>query len=275
MTVRTPEFVYNHLSISNAKARFSLNHSHSIYEIIFFEGGDADYVVEGRRYRLRKNDLVFTRPGTYHYIEVRSNVEYSRFNVAFDPAAVGESFLALVPENTEVVNCTESGIIAENFRRMDRYSRECSEVDFCALLSGLIREILYNLSVASSDSVHIPDVSPIISRAVEYVGENLFSMKSIREICEALSLSEPYLFKLFKSQLGISPKQYVNLKRMQHARELIRRGARPFEIYSDCGFETYVGFYKQYVKTFGHSPSQETDSQKRDLSSPEYSENDK
>jgi transcriptional regulator GlxA family with amidase domain len=38
---------------------------------------------------------------------------------------------------------------------------------------------------------------------------------------------------------------------------MIQKGKKPIEVALLCGFETYVGFYKQYVKTFGYPPSQE------------------
>lgn len=265
MEIKRPDLVYNHRVLINAreKPQLQMKHSHNTYEIIFFESGDVDYVMEGRRYRLRKNDLVLTRPYTYHYIEVRSSSEYSRFNVAFDESVIGSELIAKLPEGIEVINCSEAGVITENFKRMERYSREFCEEDFLELLKGLLREIVYNLSTVDGDLMHIPEeVSPIVSRALEYIADNLFRVESISEICEALSLSEPYFFKLFKKQLKISPKQYINLKRLQYARDLIRRGRRPSELYLECGFETYVGFYKQYVKTFGHPPSAECATQK-------------
>ena len=123
---------------------------------------------------------------------------------------------------------------------------------------GLIKEIFHNLALTETDVIAIPsEISPILTRALEYVNENLFTISGVEELAEGLALSQPYLFKIFKQQLKISPKQYINLKRLQYAQKMIRRGKRPNEIYFDCGFDSYVGFYKQYVKTFGYPPSKE------------------
>ncbi len=265
MNIAEKNIIYNHKSITGGKdhPHFSMKHSHSTYEIIFFEQGDADYVVEDRRYKLKKNDLVFTRPFAYHYIEVLSDSAYSRFDVAFDSTFIDEKYMRMIPENIDAVNCSEMGIIAENFRRMKYYSERFGKDDFLELVRSLLKEILYNLSVTAQEEIYASyEISPIITRALKYIESNLFKIKSVDEICDKLALSEPYFFRLFKNELKTTPKQYINHKRLQHAQNLIRLGRKPSEAYLECGFETYVGFYKQYVKTFGYSPSQEKESRK-------------
>ncbi len=234
-------------------------HVHSFYEIIFFVGGDANYVVEGKRYKLKKNDLVFTRPSTYHYIELLSSATYTRYLFTFEPKNDFErELLNSIPDHLDVVNFHEQSIVNENFKRIDYYASRLSHEAFCDVLYGLLKEVLQNLAMTETDVIAIPsELSPILTRALEYVNENLFTLSDVDELARALSLSSPYLFKIFKQQLKISPKQYINLKRLQHARKMIRRGKRPTEIYLDCGFESYVGFYKQFLKTFGYPPSKE------------------
>ena len=71
--------VYNHRSYQTPKDSQDvfLHHSHNSYEIIFFEKGEAIYVIEGREYKLKKNDMVFIRPLKHHYIDIKGNTEYS------------------------------------------------------------------------------------------------------------------------------------------------------------------------------------------------------
>ena len=239
-------------------------HSHNTYELLFFEGGDAEYVIEDRKYQLKKNDLVFIRPRMYHYIDLKSNAEYVRFNIAFDADFVGKELLHSIPAETEVICCPPKSIIFENFKRMDYYQKALDEKEFFDILSGLLREIFYNI-LLSNQSVAIPsEMSSLLSSALSYINENLFTIKSLKEISDRLFITEAYLFKLFKNQLKISPKKYINSKRLLHAQKLIRRGKKPTDIYSECGFDTYVGFYKQYVKHFGFAPSREGEAEPKE-----------
>ena len=235
-----------------------MQHSHNFFEILYFESGDITYVVENREYKLKKHDLVFTRPLTYHYLELKSNAEYERHNIAFNSNFVIEEFLDQIPSDVEVVHCPPGGIISQNFERIKYYNEHLSEQEFQQILSGLLQEILLNLRYANNHALgNFSSPSPILGKALEYINENLFTIKNISEISNALFITESYFFKLFKDQLKISPKKYINTKRILHAQKLIQCGQRPTDVYEQCGFESYVGFYKQYVKTFGISPSAE------------------
>ena len=131
-------------------------------------------------------------------------------------------------------------------------------MEFIDLLSAMLKEILYNLALSHKDVITIPsEISPVLSRTLSFINDNLLTLKGVEDIANHLSLSLPYLFKLFKQQLKISPKQYINIKRLHYAKKMIIYGKTPSEVYAECGFESYVGFYKQYVKQFGYPPSQE------------------
>ena len=259
MEILTNDLIYNHkvLNYMRSRPHFSMKHVHNTYELIFFEHGDANYIVESRRYNLKNNDLIITRPGSYHYIEIKGNVEYSRYNVAFNPSLL-EDVLDFVPNNLDVLNCPKNSIITENFRKTDYYGQYLNKADFREVLLCLLKEIFYNIPLASAENADIPsELHPIIIRSLEYINQNLFTIKDVSGLCQDLNISESYFFKLFSDQVKVSPMKYINLKRLQNAQKLIQDGHKPSKIYLDCGFESYVGFYKQYIKIFNHSPSKE------------------
>ena len=252
--------LYDHLCFKNPldTPNAFIKHSHNHYEILYFESCDAVYIIENRKYKLKKGDLVFIRPSLYHYCELQSNAEYTRFNIAFFPSFINERILQNVPSDIEVIHCPQGSIIDENFKRIKYYHEHLSEEDFSIILSGLLQEIFLNLQYEQSHSIKTADsASPLFEKALAYINDNLFTIKSVEEISNALFITESYFFKLFKEQLKISPKKYINTKRILHAQKLIQCGHRPTDVYLLCGFESYVGFYKQYIKTFGFPPSDE------------------
>ena len=260
MTIECESIYYNHLQYENPdkNPQYFMRHSHSTTELIYFETGDANYVIEDRKYTLKKGDLVLIRPGKYHYVEINSHATYTRFNIAFDYSVVERALVKSIPEEVEILNCPEGSIIAEIFKRMDYYNATLDEKAFVDVLKGLLKEIFYNIFLTYKDTLNTPtQISPLLSKALEYMNKNLLTIKSIKEVSDFVFITEQYFFKLFKTQLKISPKKYINSKRLIYAQKLIQRGKKPIEIYYECGFETYVGFYKQYIKEFGYSPSKE------------------
>ncbi|MBE5747032.1 MAG: AraC family transcriptional regulator [Clostridiales bacterium] len=260
MEILTEKIVYNHHRLSNPcnHPSLSMKHTHNMYEIIFFEKGDVNYVIEDRKYSLKKYDLVFTRPLKYHYVETKSNSEYARYNILFDASLVDAEILNSLPANFEVINCPSEGIISDLFKRLDYYSSVLSETSFTDILCTLIKELLYNLSLSADSATNISfKTSPFLAQVLEYINENLFTIKDIKDVCAHFFVSQQYFFRLFQTQLKITPRKYLNGKRLLYSQTMLRQGKKPTEVYLLCGFESYVGFYKQYIKTFGYPPSKE------------------
>ena len=260
MNIQTEKIVYNHRRLSNPcnYTSLSMNHSHNTYEIIFLETGDVTYVIEDRKYALKKHDLVFTRPFKYHYIETKSNAEYSRINILFDASIVDEELLKAIPENLETINCPSDDVISGIFKRMEYYNKHLDEKSFIDILGALIKELLYNLTISTDTTANLSyTTSPLLANILQYINENLFTIKDIKDVCAHFFLSQQYFFRLFQTQMKITPRKYLNAKRLLYAQKMLQQGKKPTEVFLSCGFESYVGFYKQYIKTFGYPPSKE------------------
>lgn len=260
MFIKTEQLVYNHQTYKNPMTKHFPVHCHRMYELIFFERGEANYVIDERKYRLRKNDLVLARPFKYHYIEVTGECEYSRMNIIFSNQIVSDALLDSIPKELDVINCTSESILHGIFERINYYSTKLDEEDFSSILKAMLTEVVYNLRLVDIDAVHIPKtLPPILVRSLEYINENLFSVKDIKSICKLVNVSEQYLFRLFQNQLHISPHKYITTKRLLHAQTLLKQGHRPTDIYQRIGFDSYVSFYKQYKKVFGCPPSSDSE----------------
>jgi AraC-like DNA-binding protein len=260
MIIKTERLLYNHKSLKRVSENPEpfTRHCHNTYELLFFERGEASYIIDEKKYKLHKNDLIFIRPYKYHCIEFEKDSEYSRINIAFTDEIVGQDLLKSIPDELEVINCPPEGVLYGLFSRMEYYSSKLDEGDFTNLLCAMLTEVFYNLRLVDFDMAHIPStLSPILTRALEYVNKNLFTIKEIKEISTLLSVSEQYLFRLFQNELHISPHKYITTKRLMHASALLKQGHRPTEIYSSLGFDSYVSFYKQFVGAFGYPPSRE------------------
>ena len=122
----------------------------------------------------------------------------------------------------------------------------------------MLTELFFNLSIFPQD--HTDEgftSSPLISEALKYINENLFTVDSIDEIAKHLFVSESYLFRLFKSELRQTPKKYIMDKRLLIAQKMISEGEKPVTVCDTCGFGDYTTFYRNYTAFFGHSPSDE------------------
>ncbi|MBQ9714667.1 MAG: helix-turn-helix transcriptional regulator [Clostridia bacterium] len=265
MNILTEPIKYNYrrVQVSDDRKHLSMRHTHNHYEIIFLESGDVTYVIEDRKYQLKKNDLVITRPLKYHYLELTSDEDYARHDILFDPSFVGEDSLLELPENLEVFHCPPDSILQDIFKRITYYGNVLSNKAFTDILSALVKELIYNLTLEAKKPTDITfKTSPFLTKVLEYINENLFTVKDIKDICKHFYISQQYFFRLFQTQLKITPHKYLNSKRLLYAQKMLQQGKKPTAVYLLCGFESYVGFYKQYIKTFGYSPSKELSKEK-------------
>lgn len=248
---------YDHSTIPNAeKTRFSL-HAHNHYEIILFLKGNASHVVEDRKYKLSKNDLIIIKPSTYHYIQIDDICDYERVDITFSESASKKHLIKKVLERLEIVNISSNPILLELFSKLDFYHQKLNEKDFNELTVLLIKELFYNLSLFN-DKVKKPiTLSPILSQALNFINENLTTLEDVKQIASNVFVTPSYLFRMFKNELKTSPKQYILEKRLLLAQNLILIGKSATEACEQSGFNDYSNFYKNYVKYFGHSPSAE------------------
>lgn len=232
-------------------------HTHSMYELIYFLSGDATYVIEDRKYKLKKGDLILVRPLQYHFIQIDTPADYERYDILFDPQKHHIESVHLLPEATEVISLTGNPIADNLFKKFDIYRKRCDDNTFQHLLSHLLSELFYNISIfPHASTVSDNAVSPLVASALCYINDNLSTITDIEQIAEHLFISESNLFRCFKKELHQTPKRYITEKRLLLAQQRISFGESPTVICQNLGFGDYTTFYRNYVAYFGHAPSE-------------------
>ena len=254
--LHTDRIFFKHESSENLPCNTYSMHTHSTYELIYFLEGDATHVIEDRKYKLKKGDLILIRPFRSHFIQIDAPAKYERYDILFDMEKHGVESVRLIPESMEVINLSGNAVAEELFRKCDLYHKSCDEETFERILSHLLSELFYNLHVfpraASADGTA---VSPLISGALQYINENLCTLSGVEEIAGHLFVSASYLFRLFQRELHQTPKKYILEKRLLLAQKKLSLGEKPTEVCEACGFCDYTTFYRNYIAFFGHSPS--------------------
>ncbi len=248
------KIIYNHAIYTDDHPDTS--HIHSVPELLFIISGDAYHVTEGKKYRLKKYDLVLVKPNVTHYIETHLSRPYERYDIFFNPDILDDIDCMEILDKFDVINCSQEYVLLDIMKKFDYYHMNFELNRLGGLYTLLIKELFYNLSIITPpQNPSFESFSPVLINALEYINANLFTIRSISEICNALYITEGYLFKLFGSCLKTTPKKYITEKRLLSARKAIALGKKPTEIYSDLGFSDYTAFYRNYVKLFGHPPS--------------------
>lgn len=254
---QTEQILFKHEVSENLPCNTYSMHMHNAYELICLLDGDATHVIEDRKYKLKKGDLILIRPRQYHFIQIDSVSRYERFNILFDAEKHRVEGVDRIPDELEIINLEESSIAMQILRKCKIYHESCDKETFTRIASHLLSELFFNLHLfPASLPKEISPLSPLISKALSYINENLSTIRDIRELASHLFVSESYLFRLFKKELHQTPKQYICEKRLLLAQNMLGAGEKPTKVALGCGFTDYSTFYRNYTAFFGTSPKE-------------------
>ena len=94
-----------------------------------------------------------------------------------------------------------------------------------------------------------------VQRAVNFMDANYMQSLRIEDIAQMLKIDKRYFSRIFKSEMGLSPKEHlINLK-LNKACDLLKRGFSVSESAGMVGYEDQFNFYKIFMKKYGVAPS--------------------
>lgn len=248
-------------------------HHHDFYEIYFFLGGDVSYWVEGESYHLSKGDLLLISPMELHQPIAKSGTAYERMVLWIDRNYLS----AISTEQTDLTACFQlnpnnriklihsnvlmRGRISELFELLNREAHS-SEFGGNVYAEGLFIQLLVEVNrMAKQDkNAAEPIESPTpINRIISYMNNNYHENISLDMLSKKFYVSKYYLSHEFSEKIGISIYQYLILKRLTIAKELLAEGHTAAEVCTACGFHNYTTFYRIFKEKYGISPSKFTE----------------
>lgn len=136
----------------------------------------------------------------------------------------------------------------EKFNSGDVFSGYVSESCILLILDKLKREFS-GISRAETDQ------GDIVRRVIAYLNENFIEAPSLDTLSGEFYVSKYYLSHRFKEYTKTSVHNYILMKKINLAKELLKSGISPQEVSKKCGFSTYSNFYKAFVARCGVSPA--------------------
>lgn len=104
-----------------------------------------------------------------------------------------------------------------------------------------------------SENVHV-------QKAVKYIHDNLGKELSLGEIAEHVGINTSYLIRVFKSEMGDTPLQYLTALRMEKAKELLENSRLTVkQISEQLGYNDMRSFVRFFKKAEGCTPNEYRD----------------
>lgn len=224
---------------------------HGYHEIILFLGGKAKLITDTFQTDIYENTLIVIPKESYHQLIVLENEDnYHRCILNFRETATLLPLIESMWHSPKIINCND--FIANLFNRLIAATdKENNETLLEAITILVLNEI--NNSPCVATSIH----NKAIALVLEYINNHIEEILSLEILSQKCNLSPSSLSHIFKKEMQISIHKYIIKKRLVLARSMILSGTPAYSACIDCGFTDYSGFYRQYKKAFGCSPSVE------------------
>ena len=115
---------------------------------------------------------------------------------------------------------------------------------------------IFHSCIETESKPQSPVTSLYFEFSVNYIKTNLHLPISVDELCNAIGITQPYLYRIFKQRVGCSPKQFIlNSKLKEAKRLLLQTELSVSQIANSVGFQNVLDFSKFFSKQANISPT--------------------
>lgn len=266
-----------HSTVPSGKRPYWAHH-HTECELSILKSGSGTYSVKDMEYSFHQGDIFLFGSNEIHCItEIHPGDPFILFNVRFSPRLLWDSqnqdslpLLTLFTHRSEHFtnricrNNPHTPYLRDTIFHMEQEIRKKPpgyalkiKMDLYDILLCLIRHFDY----VQENAAPLPggQILEQLARAMEYIDTHLAEAISLDDIAKHAMLSSAYFSTLFKKYNGLSPWDYITIKRVELAIHLLRTTKMTkLEIASSCGFSSSANFYKAFKHITGKSPGDYT-----------------
>lgn len=273
----SPSFTFATYHMINAnKILYVTSHWHRELEILCFQKGLAEVVVNGIEYCVTTGDIIFVNSGELHQIYSEDPeliyhacvfpLEFLNFaghdyaqSQYLDPLSNQEllfpAFLAHSWEHVPPVFAEMSDIIDTYARQMPGYQLRIKS-SLLKIISDLLQyHLLLTPDAAKSQNktVKMRQLKNIINYIQNHYSERL----TLEGLSDIFHMSEKYFSRYFKQNLGINFIEYLNRYRVEQACNMLSSADMPImEISFSVGFHNFSYFIRKFKNITGYTPTE-------------------
>lgn len=218
------------------------------YQLLYTADGEGSCFIKGESYTVGKGDLIFLPPNVAHEYQCSKNkweTLYITFNgkglkgfFDFDPTVLSTQ------TELDFINRYKKLYTLKNNPEMFKQT----SVELYSLLLS-VRELAAPVTSVSGKKIHL------MLRALHYMAENKYL--SLGDIAEQLGISDEHFCRIFKEYTGFRPFEYMNLVKLQKAKELLKNTSLSIgKVCIESGFENHSYFSMLFKRSNGCTPAE-------------------
>ncbi|MBE7083601.1 MAG: helix-turn-helix transcriptional regulator [Clostridiales bacterium] len=212
-------------------------------EITVIFSGQMQYVINGKKFVLNSNDVIYIPYGSIRDRISKTEVDYVSFNFIDEINEDSSAILYLNAVNSVIKNLITT---CDAVRELTSYR---DDERLLLLLQCLIKQLNFQNGDIKTN--------PLVLKIKKYIRANLNKKISLTDISEHTFFSPVHCEKLFRKETNTSIIDYVINKKINEAQYLLMTEPTDIrKIAEKIGFDNYNYFSRLFKKRTGFTPSQ-------------------
>lgn len=245
-------------------------HFHNYLEIGYCYYGDGQMILDGQVQEYR-GQMFTVIPKNCPHCTRSEGQKISRWEYLFidmegfleelyqDRPVMMKKMAARIGNRATVASCMQFPEIAELIRNILEEMRGEKEF-YKESIRGYLQALLVELARKSEgDEMQEQDTGDNnrIIEVLNYIAEHFAEEIRISELADICHISETHFRRVFEKTMNVSPAEYINMIRVQHACTLLKETSESIEtIREKSGFPTASTFNRNFKKMVQMSPGQ-------------------
>ena len=250
-------------------------HNHPEHHIILVVDGEVAFQLAHKTFRAKKGDMVLLSSAESYGTAI-IKAPYKRYMISVDPEEAekqldDKTVLAMLNDHREAFNhCTQVKDL-DNFIRIfgnliSEYKSQYRKPYTEEMQQLLVKQLLIRVYRTQNRTAMLMPDFPMRDRIFTvqyYIDANFKTDLKINKICQDLHINPSHFSRMFKTYVGLSPKQYLTQVRLNSIKRDLAMTSRSItDIALDNGFVDVNNFTRIFRTTFGITPSQYREAQK-------------
>lgn len=251
--------MFGHHTIKSAISPIQTHYHPNCFELTFVMKGTLTFSVGGTDYKLKGGDIFLTFPDEVHSTNLNpvSISELLWFQI--DISNPDFLFFLDVPSSKQLakqlkhlknrifhMNSTMMTLIQDAFH----HARQYHTPQLVASYLVLLLQLLGNDSTTSDACL-----STDILLSIDYISVHLTEQIELNRLADLCGLSVSAYKQKFKQQMGITPRNYINMQKIERAKQLLDSGCSITDTAMTLGFNTSNYFTTVFKKYTFQSPT--------------------
>lgn len=245
-----------------------IEHEQICHEISYVVSGEGTFYDHGKPRTVKQGDIHIVSRGDTHRILTNrgENLRFAYIGFNFIEGKTGQSVSDLVRYYSDpprsIVNDSGEVRILIFMLINELYSKSKHSALMTESYLNQILVHIYRMSHSVKMKMFIPDINKKLTGStvysiIRYIDKNIFGIKSISSIAEALGYSNSYMSHVFKEKVGMTVQDYICHKKIESSLELLRyKKISITQIAETMNYETVQSFSKVFKRVMGCSPTE-------------------